>query len=617
MEASARGTQRNGRDLSPEGSSPPVDRRESIQHDRPGTSESVEILHERMASRTSISELLSPQPQVDSSLQDLPSSKRRRFSTSPRSAEVLLQSPDNKTQRFGPAINPFLVDSAQAAYYLDAFMVHFNTNLQHIFPDYAFRRWAIGETPKSTADLLLLYAALALGTAFCSKRDTLRTRDHARAFVDAVDVALGQEASRPSIQLAQALLYMGFYRLTKAEVVAAREASAFALNVCLTIGINHERQQHGGPVQQSPCFGFDETMFDECRRRTFWVAYITDTMMLYCAGQDEAISDISCSLRVPCAERAYDEGSMPSQPIATFQGFEAQQIPFSPSMGLLAVFVEGYAILREALVWLGRFKRMSLSSAAEVQVDVKRKLLHRSEIFYDYICHVDPRKQMKAYTSQLKQEAADAMGHKQEPRQAFVLFHFIRMVLHRHMRHDCMTVTQISDSVNEARSEAFGLLNLLWKLRSNGEAMTPCPISGYAIFLAIDITTAGDSVASALEAHAGEERDDSRHERTGTGSRKAIAELLSSGIEILDLFSESWGTAKQQVDAAAQRFASARLEIQSKASRKPGYFFRKPLYSPFGEEVDVIYGLNKVAFFRALGMGDRIRSEADLYEAIG
>ena len=574
----------------------------------------MENFHERAYSSSSIAidNLLSTRPASSEDLTGAPSSKKRKFSLSPNSPVELpaVTSPIKLSPDYAANLDPFAIDTALAQYYFDSFMEHFNSTLYHIYPQEQFSAWACSTSRKSSADILLLYVILSLGTVFCPARTHPRTYDHARAFDEVVSTGLQEELARPTLQLAQTLLLLSYRKLSQGDVPAARQTSSQALQVCLDLGLNQERETHTNAVRPVPAFSLHDDMFDECCRRTFWVAYIKDTTMTYCiAASTDPPKEFTCTLKIPCKERSYDSGSILWQPQATFEPHKPHIMPFSPNMGRLAVFAQGFTILRDALTWISRTKRMSRLEALNKQCDNQQALLKRAEEFFLNICKIDPRQRKSK-----EGLAGRTNSSKEEPREGFILYHFVKMIIFRHVRHDCLLPEQIATSVNGARAEAFALLNLLSKLRDSGTDPIACPVAAFALFTAIDITTAAGAVAS-LHEHitAAEKGDDpARWERTGTGSTKTFTELLTIGIEVLEGYSAHWATARQQLEVVSKRLVAVRRIAQS-AIRQPGYHFAKALHSPFGTEADIVYGLERVRVFEALGMGERVRGEADLY----
>jgi hypothetical protein len=543
-----------------------------------------------------------------------PAAKKRKYSTSPNppKGEIAVMDPVRATRVFTVSVDPFDVDASLARYYLDAFMQNFNALFQ-IYPQGQFYRWATGGSHKSATDIMLLHVILSLGASFAG-RSLPRSEDDGRTFDELVEAALEHERSKPSVQLAQTLLLLSYRRFAKGDLVGAGDTISYTMRGCLEMRLNYERQNAAPEVRPMCPFGFGDSLFDECRRRTFWVVYIMETTMHYCLGDDYRTTDLHCSLRIPCKEEIYDDGSVSLQPSVSFRGSESQNIPECHSMGRLAVYVSGMAILREAMYWIEAIKTMPKSEAKSAHVGVQQRLLERAQRLYNDLCDVFPRQ---------KKPAKEILGQtllidKEEPRQAFVLYHFIKMVLYRHVRYDCMEAEQVVAIVNSARSEAFRHLNVLWKLHSSGQDSTACPLAGYALLLAVDITTAAGSVASTMEYLTGDEgEEDLRHQRTGTGSKKALTDLLTCGIEVLADYGTYWQTAKTQLDAITRRFMAVKGEIARNAGHKPGFFFQDSLHSPFRKEADIMYGLDKISLFRALGMGHRVQSLADLYEVKG
>jgi hypothetical protein len=337
---------------------------------------------------------------------------------------------------------------------------------------------------------------------------------------------------------------------------------------------------------------------------------MTDTMLLFWGGSVASFSDVDCALRPPCPDGVYEDNKIPRVSTIYVKGGTTPQLPFWRELGLMGIMLEGFGILREIVVWTYHLQHMSSSqvqaSSQSFEESAERRLSRWRATVNDWARGSSP--------SSATQRSED------RPCQLHVVYHLSRMILHRYIRHGCLSPEQVSASCREARRAGYDLLQLVSLLHERPSTeedaiMIACPTTGYAVFLAIDIISSAGSISSLLDYSS--EESFSGHGQASSNNRwssKGFMDLVTAGIETLQSLSPYWETGSQQSKLVQERLSM--LLIGTKMSQKPGYFIREPLFRQFGADMDVIHGLDKVALFRALGMGDRVRSEMDLYEVV-
>ena len=191
-----------------------------------------------------------------------------------------------------------------------------------------------------------------------------------------------------------------------------------------------------------------------------------------------------------------------------------------------------------------------------------------------------------------------------------ILYHFVGMLLHRHVRHELVSYEQVDRSCRETRSHAIQLLEMVHHVHENGGRDVPvsvvaagCPMAGDTIMMAVGIVTAAGTIESLLD-----------HQYR----KISFIELSSSGLEALETLGKHWKTAEQQLKVVNQRISTVTHPATSGTSGKHvGFFVRKPLMSPYGMECDVVYGIPRLRYLQALGYGDKVKSEEDICEKLG
>ncbi|ETN42722.1 uncharacterized protein HMPREF1541_01880 [Cyphellophora europaea CBS 101466] len=609
FEPGVRGSQRSTRGSSP-GDAPSLqERRNSIFHDRHGSETSA---GQTSATRSSINvdHLLSPASTHSLGSHESPPGKRRKFSTSPNidSRPVATPRPVPNDRTFSPNVDPFSCDPQMTMHYIGSFLTNFNGNLYQIFPTDKFVAWLQNAAAKSSSDMLLMYTMMAFGTIFAAA-PSVEERQHDRdVFLRIVDEAMNRQSSRPSLQMVQSLVLLSLLRFSRGQLEESRELCTSAMRLGTDIGLSRERIE-----SVEPYFGLDAHTSDECRRRTFWVAYIVDTLLqYYVAWQGRPIS-VDCKLQVPCSQTQYDDGSIPQLPVAEFHGLDPHDIPLDNGSSVLTKLVGGIAILRDIVSWVKCLKDMDVSQIQASQQDFQDQINWRLAAW----------KQKVTGMTQAEEDRKLAEGKKVDPDELLIVYHLGKMVLHRHVRHEFMTRQQVEMNCREVRSHAYALLQLLHTLheRSNFDERTPltaCPVAGYAAFVAVDIITAAGSMSSVLESSAEDIYDGLHHERMDTGAHDTFMDLVPTASEALVNLGQYWDTARRQGELVTSRFQTVLMAAKTgSSSQKAAYFIRNSFCSPFGMDMDVIYGITKLALFKALGMGDRVRNQFDLYEIQG
>lgn len=560
---------------------------------------SVERTVAARAARSSISveHLLSPASAHSPGSEESPPIKRRKYSNSPNVEKASTTTPRNAPEpiTFSLDADPFQIDPKLTQIYLENFLEHLNEQLYTILPRRRFLHWASSRKPKSSNDRLLLYSMMAFGTIFSSTDDQVR---HGNDFVAMTEAGLARAVSMPALQVVQVLMVMTMTRFSRGRTQEARESCGLMMRMAIDLDLNRE------PASVTElCFGLDENTFLECRRRTFWAAYMADSTLRHCIAPSDRVPAVDCALRMPCDNVQFESGTVPEIPMAVFKGSHPHDVPLSDSNSMMAKLLGGTAILRDTVSFIQCLKGIYPEQVQASQTNFQDTMTRRLEQW---------RKKVSPPLGKKQGEAG------QEPCAMLLLYHFAKMLLHRHIRHEYMPKQQIEANCREARDHAYEFLGLQHRLGENstheaGALIIACPIMGFATFIAVDIITAAGSMSSVMENTTDDHNLSQHTERMDTGSNESFIELMTVGMETLINLGHYWESARQQGELTKARF-HAIMAARGSLSHKAAYFVRQPLYSPFGEEQDVIYGLEKATLFNALGMGDLVASEADLCE---
>lgn len=170
-------------------------------------------------------------------------------------------------------VDPYSVDPETAAHYMESYFSNVNDVLCHIFPRARFSLWLQSAQLKSLEDKMLLYSMLTLGAVFSDHPDRLFAM---RRFSRTARYAVERSQHRLSLQLAQSRIILGLWYYAVGALVQSWDSIGSAMRVICALRYNVES---GGVIvdRNHACeYGLHPQALMECRRRTFWAAYLLD-----------------------------------------------------------------------------------------------------------------------------------------------------------------------------------------------------------------------------------------------------------------------------------------------------------------------------------------------------
>ena len=169
-------------------------------------------------------------------------------------------------------LDPYEVDPETTMHYIECYFLHVNNGLYHMFPHGRFPLWLKSCPTKSAEDKMLLYSMLALGSVFSNRPDKLETmKQYARIARFAID----KSQHKLSVQLAQSHIIMSLWYYATGSLAGSWSSVGAAGRAVFGLRYNVES---GGVVNQSETndYGLHPQALIECRRRTFWIAFVLD-----------------------------------------------------------------------------------------------------------------------------------------------------------------------------------------------------------------------------------------------------------------------------------------------------------------------------------------------------
>ncbi|CBF74045.1 hypothetical protein AN8177.2 [Aspergillus nidulans FGSC A4] len=293
--------------------------------------------------------------------------------------------------------DPYAVDPESATHFTELYFTYVNDRLYYLFPRRRFLLWLKSCHTKSLADNMLLYCIMALGSVFSDRPGKITAM---RRYSRIATYALEHSQHSLSLQLAQSRIIISLWYYAIGALVKSWDAAGAAVRtVC---GLRYNVEMGGVIVEQSqPCeYGLHPQALIECRRRTFWIAFLTDRLSCFYAPSTTFISSQTAFLRLPCREEIYEAQEYTTVPF--FQNFLNQVPSESDELSNLSVlallidvishdgaiiqarntdhFISIHLLYHAALLKLNRYARAQLLRPGMAKQYVHTARNHAAEI---------------------------------------------------------------------------------------------------------------------------------------------------------------------------------------------------------------------------------------------
>lgn len=541
---------------------------------------------------------------TEGGLDNRPLAKKPRFSVSPRPASEGWPSESMGTESrtastssptalpsFSWQTDPYQLDRDLTLYYMGKYFTHVDSATYGTLPRKPFTQWVKTCRSKSLADKMLLYAILAMGTVFARRPET---EGHRKLFTEIANEAVHESANAFTLQLVQTRLILALLHFSQGQYNRAWDFCGSSCRTAFGLRYNTEEGVCAMGNNKEPDFGLDYATLAECRRRTFWSAYIMDCFNGCCSVSTATVYRSDCRLRLPCAQDAYERGDIPltSFDLDSFSNSGDSPAAFreeSSEVGLLGYLVQIATIFNEVVTRIGR-----------TQVEPAPKYSSSLETFYQ-----DVMARLNTWDKLLRRHLHKSQnsGDKPEPVCGLhVLYHYTAMIVHRYVRHANVDQQQINVHVRGAYDHARFMLEMVQRLSNDKGKEAPLflfatvsPFSGFAITAALDIVTAAGTLSDLMD------------------HKSQMMSLISSGLEALEGLVDFWYSARRQQDMIKQRFGILLTATKRASDFNGAFYFGQPMQSPFGLEQDIVYGLPRMRYFQAMGWEDKIHHEGDFH----
>lgn len=548
---------------------------------------------------------------TDESAQDnvadaLPSTKKARLSASPGSiseeysTDALVDEfrwgsiASRSIAHYSWKADPYELDSDLTSYLLAKYFTHIECATDCTIPRKPFTYWVVNSANKSSADIMLLYAMLAMGALFSRRGDL---ENHYKVFINVVQEAVLENGDRFSLQLIHTKLILALMAFSQGQYNRAYEHSGSASIAACGLKYNMEEGVCAITTPDELAFSFDRAVTIECRRRTFWTVYIMECFNMCCSTSVRAVYRSDCHLRLPSSSVAFDKGviSTAAYDLDT-RVYGNESITVSgqaPNVGFLGYLVEIATIFNEVVTNIGRSKTRGVDDYPVSLNKFRRSIMTRLDVL------------RKSLLEDVHYPGSGT-DNNEPVGGLYILYHYTTMLLHRHVRHGSLDSQTIVVHVREAYRNAQIVLENVQRLSAGGKKnmlmsklIEASPTKGFAITAALDTITAAGTVCDLID-------DEGK-----------VLHYISIGLEALERLSDHWHSARQQ-----RRLVKERLKVLLNAAKRAcdfngAYYFSEPMQSPFGSELDVVYGLPRLRYFQALGWVDKFHNDRDFHKLDG
>lgn len=161
-------------------------------------------------------------------------------------------------------------------HYIETYFMHINAATYRLFPRKLFLDWVRSETVKSPDDLMLIYTMLAMGSVFSSRTER---KHEGSLFGKIARFAVERNHGNYSLQLIQSRLLLAFYHFSIGDTHKAWDYGGMGFRVVSGLRLNVEDGITDIGDDDMLDYGLNRRALEECRRRTFWAAYMMDVSL--------------------------------------------------------------------------------------------------------------------------------------------------------------------------------------------------------------------------------------------------------------------------------------------------------------------------------------------------
>ncbi|KAI5196405.1 hypothetical protein AUEXF2481DRAFT_30563 [Aureobasidium subglaciale EXF-2481] len=540
---------------------------------------------------------------VSASSQDGPFQQDRQRKDSKRVdlEDIITQTP--RPEKLDPSSwneDPYLNDPEATMRFLELFFAQSAREVSIMFPRDAFTRWVRQCRDKCQRECMVLYSVLALGSIFAENEFS----SFAKLCAERAGQAVSRIDGKFSLAVVQARLLVAGYNHLVGQDSAGWDLSGSALRVLSAMRLNSE-EGCGEDLDEYKrrYFNFSREQVKECRRRTFWTAFLVDRYHGFCGGLLCAIQLEDIQVRLPCNDQIYEDGFASDAPL-----FDC----FQPGMGIQSLDPKlsvpspaAYTVVIASL-WTDVtkliFRRPRQGAGSGSYVKSHESLLGdiQAKLF-------DWRTTLPVHLRYSRQNLVEAIQHGFAGSliAMHALYHISQLKAARNAHHELLSPHTTAQQIRFAHSHAIQLLEMVVDVRStkpHGSGKGQDPINLLSPFFAYGITAAIDTLSAG-----GLKEDFGRtmmliNDSTATlhdlaqfcASAKVQAKQASRRMALIEIrAAESFGTAAV---VAAPRVTNGR-------DNNDCWRINEPMEKVFTLQQDVCYGTSPAIYFTAIRGG--------------
>ncbi|KAJ5148871.1 hypothetical protein N7448_000449 [Penicillium atrosanguineum] len=398
-------------------------------------------------------------------------------------------------------IDPYESDPDVTMHYIESYFSNVNDGLYHIFPHARFILWLKSSQMKSAEDKMLLYSMMALGSIFSDRPGKVVAL---RRYSRIARFAVQKSQHTLSLQLAQSHLILSLWYYATGSLVGCWDSIGAAGRA--VSGLRYNMESGGVVVDHSQVcdYGLHPQALIECRRRTFWVAFILDRVSNFFSAPSSFISSESALIRLPCREEIYEAQQYTTAPY--FQSVlnqhsapEDDRSALSP----MAFLIQILSIWGDVSLHILRLSHIPPEGYVRLAEEFHINIVRRTE---DWLRQIPEHLAFSAINMERASQAKKADTFIS----IHMFYHATLMKLYRHARYQGLRSELLTQYIHRARYHAVETLrialavtqyaNEMHSAQSPPETPSPkvtllSPFLGYAVLSAVDVLSAAGLVA--------------------------------------------------------------------------------------------------------------------------
>ncbi|KAF7716414.1 Fungal Zn(2)-Cys(6) binuclear cluster domain-containing protein [Penicillium ucsense] len=398
--------------------------------------------------------------------------------------------------------DPFDLDPEMTLHYVETFFTYVNDGLYHIFPRTRFLLWLKSCNTKSQEDKMVLHSMMALGSIFSDRPDKVNAF---RRYSRIAGFAIQRGQHNLCLQLVQSHLIMSLMYYAAGSLLAAWDSIGSAGRVVNGLRFNIES---GGVIvgQNQPCeYGLHPQALIECRRRTFWVAFLLDRISSFFSVPVISIPSDCALIRLPCREDIYEAQQYATAPY--FQNILNQASGFSEedrhSLSPMAFVIQILSIWADVSFQILRLSHTPPECWPQLAEEFHTSTIQRTE---DWLTQLPEHLAFSVLNMERASQAKKV--------DAFVgihmFYHATLMRLYRHARYQSLRSEILVRHIHQARYHAVEILRIALAVvqyahdvQASRAASDSSPAHGtllgpflaYVVVAAVDVLSAGGMIA--------------------------------------------------------------------------------------------------------------------------